>query len=105
MVYESYASIASMEANYTIRAYATSRGDQYISYLRLRDCYDGAVRAAQARGKPFTHFIRARPDSQWLGPMPHLHSLAPAAISLRARTVSEECSWKEVVKSTQVLRS
>ena len=87
VVYASYASVASMEANYTIPAYATTRGDQYISYLRLRDCYDAAARAAKARGKPFSHFIRARPDSMWWGPMPWLDSLAPAAISLRARTV------------------
>ena len=59
----------------------------HLQYPRAESCYRSALTWAEAHGRHFTHFIRARPDQLWYKPMPLLSSLVPHAISLRARIV------------------
>ena len=65
----------------------------HLQYPRLESCYQSALGWAEARGRRFSHFIRARPDQLWYKPMPPLSSLEPGAISLRARLVMADITF------------
>jgi len=64
--------VGKMPASLDVFHYAVERAAQ---------CY---LEAKRAREVQFTHFLRARPDQVWHGPMPALSTLTPGAISLRA---------------------
>ena len=60
---------------------------------RIERCFLAARRHEASRGLRFTHFIRARPDLFWFGPMPALLSLDSRVVSSRARVavLADEC--------------
>ena len=80
-----------------------------VQYARAADCYRAALRSAADRGRNFTHIIRTRPDSIWYANMPRISTLAPVAVSLRARSVfanitlhEDAASWWNVCNNRAI---
>ena len=70
-----------------------------LQFQRLDQCFLAFEAWGRRHGRIFSHYIRLRPDTFWVGPMQRVSALPPDAISLRARELFANYTLSDVALS------